>query len=80
MNQSTLRASLFNVRLAKTDLAPDTSEPSELQIELTLADLLASRKDSASEASNRLRARDALSGQPGDRGITRLSLVAAGLA
>jgi tetratricopeptide (TPR) repeat protein len=49
-----VKAAIYDVKLGKSDLDPEVSEPSELSIDLTLADLLASRKSRWAEASERL--------------------------
>ena len=49
-----MKVALFDVTLAKTDLDPQVSEPSSFNTGLALAELLASRRDTMSEAQERL--------------------------
>jgi tetratricopeptide (TPR) repeat protein len=52
--QSTVQAAIFDVKLSKPDLEPDVSEASQFNLDLTLADLLASQKKTSVEAAERL--------------------------
>jgi tetratricopeptide (TPR) repeat protein len=54
INRSSLRAAVYDIKLNKADLEPDVSEPSELAVDLALADLLASQKKTQAEAAERL--------------------------
>jgi tetratricopeptide (TPR) repeat protein len=54
VRQSTVQGAVFDVKLSKPDLEPDVSEPSQLNLDLAFADLLASQKKSAAEAGERL--------------------------
>ena len=54
VRQTSLRAVLFNFPLNQADLNPQVAPLSDFQRDLALADLLASRKDTQSEAQSRL--------------------------
>lgn len=54
IHRSTVQAAIFDVKLSKPDLEPDVSEPSQFNIDLTLADILAAQKKTSVEASERL--------------------------
>jgi tetratricopeptide (TPR) repeat protein len=54
VNQSSLRAAVYDIKLTKADLEPEVSEPSDLEVDLALADLLASQPKTQAEASERL--------------------------
>lgn len=54
LRQASVRAAVFDVKLSKPDLEPAVSDAPELNVDLTLADLLASRKSSVGEAAARL--------------------------
>lgn len=54
VNQSAVRAALFDVKLSKMELEPEVSEASELSVNLALADLLAAQKRTSQEAEERL--------------------------
>ena len=54
LHQSSVQAAVFDVRLGKPDLQPVVSEASGFDIDLSLADLLASKKRTAGEAFARL--------------------------
>jgi tetratricopeptide (TPR) repeat protein len=54
VNQFSVKAAIYELKLGKSDLDPDVSEPSDLTVDLTLADLLASKKGTMAEASARL--------------------------
>lgn len=56
VNQSTVQAALFDVKLSKTELEPEVSEPGELSVNLALADLLAAQEKKTEEAGERLAA------------------------
>jgi len=52
--QSSLRAAVYDIKLNQADLEPEVSEPSELEVDLALADLLASQTKTQAEAAQRL--------------------------
>jgi tetratricopeptide (TPR) repeat protein len=54
VQQSSLRAAVFDIKLNKLELEPNISEPSELKVDLALADLLASQEKLQAEAAERL--------------------------
>lgn len=54
VHQSSVQGAVFDVKLPKSDLEPDISEPSELDVDLVFADLLASQKKTSTEAAQRL--------------------------
>jgi Tfp pilus assembly protein PilF len=54
VRQSTVQGAVFDVKLSKPDPEPDASEPSQLNLDLAFADLLASQKKTAAEAGERL--------------------------
>jgi Tfp pilus assembly protein PilF len=54
IRQSTLNGALFNVTLPKSSLQPDIADLPDFDVRLALADLLASKKETASEAHHRL--------------------------
>ncbi len=54
LQQTTVRGAVFNVKLSKPELEPNVSDASESNIDLALADLLASRKNTIAEAADRL--------------------------
>jgi len=54
VNQATVQAEVFDVKLPKSDLEPEVSDASPFSVDLALANLLASRKNSMAEASDRL--------------------------
>ena len=54
VNQSSLFAAIYDIKLPKSDLEAVESQPSDLNVELALDDLLASKKATESEASERL--------------------------
>ena len=54
VNRSTLNAAIFDIKLSKSELEPEVSEPSELAVNLALADLLATQKRNNEEVSQRL--------------------------
>ncbi len=56
VQRATVRASVFDIKLAKSDLDPSVSDVSELQSGLVLADLLTMRAETAGEAQSRLTA------------------------
>lgn len=52
--QSSLRAAVYDIKLNQADLEAEVSEPAELEVELALADLLASQVKTQAEAAERL--------------------------
>jgi hypothetical protein len=52
--QATVNGALFDITLPKSSLQPDVAELGDFDVQLALADLLASRKQTFSEAQNRL--------------------------
>jgi len=60
LRQSSIKAAVFDVTLAKSNLEPQVTDLSDFQVRLALADLLATRRDSIAEAQRRL---NALEGQ-----------------
>lgn len=63
VRQTSVQAALYDITLPKSDLDVQVAELSELQIGLALADLLASRRDTAPEAQRRLLALEQQYGQ-----------------
>jgi Flp pilus assembly protein TadD len=53
-HQSSVQAALFDVKLAKTDLEPDIQDAASPELDLALADVLASQQRTRAEASERL--------------------------
>jgi tetratricopeptide (TPR) repeat protein len=56
VHQSSVQGAVFDVHLPDSDVAPQVSEPSDFAVDLTLAELLASRKQTLAEGSARLSA------------------------
>jgi len=54
IGRSSLRAAVYDIKLSGADLEPQVSEPSELEVDLALADLLASQMKTQAEAAERL--------------------------
>lgn len=54
LRQASVQAAVFDVKLSKPDLEPVVSDAPELNVELALADLLASQKRTLGEAAERL--------------------------
>jgi tetratricopeptide (TPR) repeat protein len=54
VTQSSVSAALFDVKLGKSDLEPEVSNPSDLEVDLALANLLASQTRTLPEAADRL--------------------------
>lgn len=54
IQQFTMHAAVFNVSLSSSELNPQVSDLSAFQTDLALAELLATRKETASEAQERL--------------------------
>jgi tetratricopeptide (TPR) repeat protein len=54
ISQSSLLAAVYDIKLNKADLEPEISEPSAFEVDLALADLLASQTKTQGEASDRL--------------------------
>ncbi len=54
ISQSFLRAAVYDIKLSQADLTPEVSEPSALEVDLALADLLASQTKTQAEAGERL--------------------------
>ncbi|MBV9266682.1 MAG: hypothetical protein JO061_10990, partial [Acidobacteriaceae bacterium] len=52
--QATVNGAVFDITLPKSSLQPDVAELGDFDVRLALADLLASRKESSSEAQDRL--------------------------
>ncbi|HEY6990190.1 MAG TPA: hypothetical protein VH369_17475, partial [Bryobacteraceae bacterium] len=54
VHQSSVQAAIYNVKLKSADLEPEVADAAPLQVDLALADLLASNKNTAAEAGARL--------------------------
>ncbi len=54
LKQSSVQAAIFNVKLPKAELEPEVTDASNVNVELALADLLASRPQTMAEAQDRL--------------------------
>ena len=54
VTQSSVSAALFDVKLGKSDLEPEVSNPLDLEVDLALANLLASQTRTMAEAADRL--------------------------
>lgn len=54
VNQSSVKGAIYNVKLKSADLEPEVADAAPLQVDLALADLLASNKNTAAEAGARL--------------------------
>lgn len=54
LKRSTVFVAVYDVKLSKSDLEPDVTELSDLNVDLALANLLASQKKKIPEASERL--------------------------
>ncbi len=54
LHQSSVQAALFDVKLSKPDLEPEVVEPPQFNVDLALADLLASQKQTSAAAADRL--------------------------
>ncbi len=54
VHQRRVQAEVFDVKLTKADMEPVVSEPSQLSVELALANLLASQKETLMQAAQRL--------------------------
>jgi tetratricopeptide (TPR) repeat protein len=54
IKQTSMRGAIFDIKLDKAELEAEASEPSELAVDLALAELLASQRKSGAEALDRL--------------------------